>query len=98
MHICVKTDSATQKRGKATIRADEREGENLRNISLQIETLPLGCIIWDLAFHATTWNRAAERIFGYTSEEAMGKSPELLLPEGADNQMLSTWKGLLEGY
>jgi PAS domain S-box-containing protein len=27
------------------------------------------------------WNRAAERIFGYASEEALGKSLDLIIPE-----------------
>src|SRR5438067_1124645 len=72
--------------------------QNLRNVSLPIETLPLGCIVWNLAFQATTWNRTAERIFGYAPEEVIGKSPELLFPPHAEEQLLSTWRGLLEGY
>src|SRR5206468_9391245 len=29
----------------------------------------------------TSWNRGAERIFGYTAEEAVGKSVTILIPE-----------------
>src|SRR5215472_748041 len=40
----------------------------------------------DLAGRILTWNPAAERLFGYTSEEAVGQSIRLLLPpERADD-------------
>lgn len=29
----------------------------------------------------TLWNKAAERLFGYTEEEAMGRSLDLMIPE-----------------
>jgi PAS domain S-box-containing protein len=52
-------------------------------LSLHIENTPLGCITWDKYFHCTEWNKAAEKIFGYSSNEAIGKHAAelILLPE-----------------
>ena len=35
----------------------------------------------DLTGRITTWNRGAERIFGYTAQEAIGQSTMMLIPE-----------------
>lgn len=48
-----------------------------------IKNTPLGCISWDKALNCTKWNRSAERIFGYSESEAIGKHAGelILLPE-----------------
>jgi len=45
---------------------------------------PLAVIETDSAFQVTEWNAAAERTFGYTRQEALGKDPRSLLipPDG----------------
>jgi PAS domain S-box-containing protein len=37
----------------------------------------------DLDGVITTWNRGAQRLFGYTAEEAIGKSVTMLIPADA---------------
>lgn len=39
-----------------------------------------------LAGIITSWNRGAERIFGYTAEEAIGQSVTMLMPPGRENE------------
>ncbi|MEP9388034.1 PAS domain S-box protein [Mesorhizobium sp. KR9-304] len=40
----------------------------------------------DLNSIITTWNHAAERLFGYTAEEAIGQSVLMLIPEGLQSE------------
>jgi PAS domain S-box-containing protein len=39
-------------------------------------------VVRDLDYKIIHWNRGAEKIFGYTQEEALGKSAKMLYPEG----------------
>lgn len=49
-----------------------------------IKNMPMGCISWDENFCCTDWNPAAEQIFGYTAEEAIGThAADFLLPSSA---------------
>jgi len=53
--------------------------QRLRN---HLDNNPLGSIFWDKNFKVTDWNRSAERIFGYTKDEALGKHiKELIIIE-----------------
>ena len=61
--------------------------ESQRRLKLHIEQTPLAVIEWDREFVVTDWNPAAEKMFGYTKEEAMGRSSSELIvpPETQDN-------------
>jgi len=51
-------------------------------LSTHLLNTPMGAISWDLNFNTTEWNPAAQTIFGYTKEEAMGKHiTQLILPK-----------------
>src|SRR5262249_22676307 len=50
-------------------RADEAE----RRLSLHAENSPLAIVEWDFDFCVTRWSADAERIFGWTAEEVLGK-------------------------
>ncbi len=48
--------------------------ESQKRFQLHVEHTPLGVIEWDRNFVVTDWNPAAERIFGYSKEEALGRN------------------------
>ncbi len=53
---------------------------NEQQLALHFNQTPLGVIEWDLNFNVKKWNPAAERIFGYTAKEAIGKYASFVVP------------------
>jgi two-component system, sensor histidine kinase len=53
-----------------------------QRLSLIIESTPLAAVVWDRNYRCTEWNHAAEAIFGWTREEALGvEFTRLIVPE-----------------
>ena len=80
---------------------DQKNTENLlfetnQRLIDQFDNTPLASIIWDLDFNVVEWNNSAQRIFGYTEEEAIG-SPikDLLTPSYLEVEMKEIQKELL---
>lgn len=64
--------------------------------ALHVRQTPLAVIEWDTEFRVTAWNPAAERIFGYTAEEVIGKNAgPLLVPEKVRDQVEKIWQDIL---
>ena len=79
-----------------------RRIENLRDVSqrlaFHVNRMPLACIVWNREFDVMEWNPAAERIFGWMANEAIGKrGPELIVPEEAWPDVEHVWAKLLTG-
>ncbi|MBD2488503.1 ATP-binding sensor histidine kinase [Aulosira sp. FACHB-615] len=51
-----------------------------KRLQLLVEQTPLAVIEWDTNFCVTDWNPAAERIFGYTKQEALGRQLQFIIP------------------
>lgn len=73
-------------RSAATVELQQEERkaleERLTAVSAQAELLDLvtdGALICDTAHRITYWNRAAERLYGWSAEEAVGRDVSLLL-------------------
>ncbi|HEY9848221.1 MAG TPA: EAL domain-containing protein [Leptolyngbyaceae cyanobacterium] len=69
--------------------------EKLRQ--LQIQRMPIGCILTDPKFCFLDWNPAAETIFGFTKQEMLGKHLSVLVPESGKFQMNNILKRLSQG-
>lgn len=67
--------------------------EQLRMI---IDQSPLGVIVWDNSFHVVRWNKMAERIFGYSAEEAIGLSAIVVLPTEMQVHLDKIWTKLID--
>ena len=79
-------------------RAEEALYKSEEQLKLQISRMPFGYIVWDTGFRVVSWNPAAERIFGFTPEEAKGKHPyDLIVPKEAQPHVDVIWRRLLEG-
>ena len=73
---CFTTDITERKRG-------ERAARLLASI---IETSDDAIVSKDLHSIVTSWNKGAERLFGYKAHEIIGKSITLLIPAGRHNE------------
>jgi PAS domain S-box-containing protein len=62
-----------------------------------VQQSPVAVIEWNTQFEVVDWNPAAEQIFGYTKEEALGKhSAGLIVPVEAKEIVDEVWAGLLK--
>jgi len=80
---------------KATL---ARLNEAVQYLRFHMDRTPLAHIVWDRSFRVADWNAAAERIFGYTREQAFGRDAyELIVPESAHATVGKVWQELLRG-
>ncbi len=62
-------------------RADEAVRGSEEKLRAVVETANQAVISADQRGRIISWNQAAEKIYGYTEEEMLGKSPTLMMPE-----------------
>jgi len=67
-----------------------------QRLKLHFDQTPLGIIEWDKDFKVIRWNPAAEKIFGYTEAEALGRTGyDILLPQETKEIVEEVWHQLL---
>jgi PAS domain S-box-containing protein len=68
-----------------------------QRLALHVQQTPLAVIEWDVGFRVTDWNPSAERIFGWSREEALGRHAcELIVPASVREQVDAVWRELLQ--
>ena len=72
--------------------------ETNQRLNFQITRMPLGYIAWDLEYHVTVWNASAERIFGWSAGEAIGRHVyHLMVPPEERAKTTQFWDAVVEG-
>ncbi|HIK10599.1 MAG TPA: PAS domain S-box protein [Oscillatoriaceae cyanobacterium M33_DOE_052] len=83
-------DVTQQKETEDALRASKQK------LALHFQQTPLAAIEWNLDFEVAEWNPAAEIIFGYSREEALGRhAAGLIVPEFAKEHVNRVWQDLL---
>ena len=76
--------------------AEQAVRESQQRLSLLVQQSPMAVIEWNTDFEVVAWNEAAEQIFGYSSQEAIGHhAAGLIVPEEARDIVNEIWQGLL---
>ncbi|MBN1584248.1 MAG: PAS domain S-box protein [Anaerolineae bacterium] len=67
-----------------------------QRLAFHVQQTPLAVIEWNAAFEVTDWNPAAERIFGYSRAEAVGRhAAGLIVPVSVKESVDQVWQDLL---
>ena len=78
------------KKAEAVIR------DSQQRMALHVQRTPLAVIEWDINFCVNEWNSAAETIFGFTREQALGHhATELIIPDNVIEHAGEVWEQLL---
>jgi diguanylate cyclase (GGDEF)-like protein/PAS domain S-box-containing protein len=78
------------------VKAESALIENQALLSHHLQNTPLAAITWDQDFRCTQWNKAAENIFGYSVEEALGRpGTELLIAQDRRSDMADQFRELI---
>ena len=79
-------------------RAESALRRSEQKFAMHVQQMPLGAIEMAPDMTVTRWNPAAERLFGYTAEEAMGRSTvDLIVPEKERAHVEEVRAGILTG-
>lgn len=85
--VGVGSELAERRRVEEALRRSEQK------LSFHIQQTPLGVIEWDIDYKIVEWNASATRIFGYSREEALGRSPlGMVITEERRRRVEPSWR------
>ncbi len=69
-----------------------------RRLDLMISRTPVACVGWGLDFIITSWNPAAQQLFGFTADEVIGRNAfEVFTPPSVRPEVERSWRTYLAG-
>ncbi|MCP4143493.1 MAG: PAS domain S-box protein, partial [Chloroflexi bacterium] len=92
-------DLTERKKAEEALRKSEGKHRELNNqLQRSIDSMPTAYIKWDTNNQVVEWNQAAEKIFGYSKEEILGKNAaDYIVPEDARHLVGKVLKQLKAG-
>jgi len=79
--VGISRDITDRKKAEEEIRRSEQR------LRIHVEHTPLAVIEWDPEHRVAAWNAAAEHIFGFSREEAMGRHASFMVPPAFRQQV-----------
>ncbi|MCT7965614.1 EAL domain-containing protein [Laspinema sp. D1] len=73
------------------------EKPELQFLQLHIQRLPIAHILLDAEGRFLGWNAGAERVFGYSSQEVLGQTSDLIVPPQTRSQVAQLLQRLTQG-
>ncbi|MGB8170044.1 MAG: PAS domain S-box protein, partial [Chthoniobacteraceae bacterium] len=90
--VAIKQDITNRKRMEEELR---QAGERTQ---FYMNRIPLAFIAWNRDFRVTEWNPAAEQIFGWSANEALGRhAHELIVPPDIQPLVNQIWQEVISG-
>ena len=86
----LQAEIAERQQAEAELRSSQQR------LALLIQQIPVGVIEWNINFEIQQWNPAAERIFGYSKTEALGRHFAFLVPEADREQIKQVTLAILK--
>jgi PAS domain S-box-containing protein len=75
--------------------AEEALRDSQKRLSQLVSQAPIGIIVWNTRFEIQQWNPAAQRIFGFTPQEVIGKHGEVIVPPEVRPSVGEIWRSLM---
>ena len=69
-----------------------------RRLDLMISRTPVACVGWGFDFIITSWNPAAQQLFGFTADEVIGRNAfDVFTPPSVRPEVERSWRTYLAG-
>ena len=79
-------------------RAEEEIRQSQQKLRIHLEHTPLAVVEWDMDFRVAAWNSSAERIFGYSRQEAIGQHASFIVPAQYRQHVEQVWQSLVRQH